>query len=247
MEALYMAARGNETDPRRTKRARRKMAALKIPDEVFPALLRIAALESLHFDLWISALTNIQTKPSLDQVLSQLPKTLNGFQEGEVVSLIEDVVFPIYQLMVGRHYSAEKMAEDVAEAAVSQKPKEFSPDKQSLLKDRFARLLDFDSLTVVAKATEIRADNERDFCFARILSDIRPVFAKSTQSAFAGVIVHNLKIVFHSAGTDGPQEFYVAMDNNDIQQLKAVIGRAEQKTKALESILNNAGVSCIKE
>ena len=85
-------------------------------------------------------------------------------------------------------------------------------------------------------------ENDRIFCGARILSDIRPVFTDSLESASAAVIIHNLQIGFHDSGTGVHKEFYVALDNQDIQKLKEIILRAEKKTQALKAILNKSSV-----
>jgi hypothetical protein len=80
------------------------------------------------------------------------------------------------------------------------------------------------------------------FCSARILSDLRPVFQEPPTAASASVIIHNLQIGFHDSGTGDHKEFYVALDAGDLDILKKIIVRAEQKTASLKAILAKANV-----
>ena len=80
------------------------------------------------------------------------------------------------------------------------------------------------------------------FCNARILSDIRPVFAESADSASAAVVIHNLQIGFHEGGTGPHKEFYVALDTGDLRKLKELIVRAEKKDIALQTMLKSSNV-----
>jgi hypothetical protein len=82
--------------------------------------------------------------------------------------------------------------------------------------------------------------HERIFLTARIFSDIRPVFGDSIESASAAVVVHNLKITVRR--NEKEEDIFIALDNNDLRELKEVVDRAEKKTKALASILEKSHV-----
>ena len=141
--------------------------------------------------------------------------------------------------------SAHELAQNVAGSysGIRSKDNHFSPTQAKLLSDRIKSLLSFDkTMAVTAKAFDVMTEHARTFCRARILSDIRPVFTNLDEFASAAVIIHNLQIGFHEGGTGEHKEFYVALDTNDIQNLKEVIERAEKKTVALEAILNTSKV-----
>jgi len=87
-------------------------------------------------------------------------------------------------------------------------------------------------------------DQDRVFCNARILSDIRPVFYYLPRIGFGGCYVHTLRIGFHQ--DDKHQDFYFALDGSDLKALKEIILRAEKKTKALEAILEKSNTKCLK-
>ena len=118
-------------------------------------------------------------------------------------------------------------------------------NRRDVLQNRLTTLLGFDdSLGVTAKAVDVMTEKSRVFCGARILSDIRPVFATGSDSATSAVIIHNLQIGYHSSGDH--QEFYVALDTEDIKTLKGLIVRAEKKTLALKGMLSKAGMNYLE-
>jgi hypothetical protein len=108
------------------------------------------------------------------------------------------------------------------------------------LQTRLTQLLDLESsLGITARAIDVLMEHDHVFGFARIVSDIRPVFTVAVDSV-AGFITHNLCIHYNQDGQH--KKFYVALDNNDLKTLKEAITRAEQKTDILKVILKKASV-----
>ena len=96
-------------------------------------------------------------------------------------------------------------------------------------------------LEVTMKSMGVMVDQPRVFLHAKILTDIRPVFSKEADSVDAAVIVHNLRI--HFGGDSEHKDFYVALDTSDIQSLREVLERADEKAKCLERLLKKTGVA----
>jgi ABC-type xylose transport system substrate-binding protein len=95
-----------------------------------------------------------------------------------------------------------------------------------------------DSLGVTAKAIGVTADHEKTYAKARILTDIRAVFGEEIgEKPAAAVIVHTLRIAYHSLYENGDSAFYIAMDIKDLQNLQAQIHRALAKENALAQTL----------
>jgi hypothetical protein len=59
------------------------------------------------------------------------------------------------------------------------------------------------------------------------------------------IITHTLKIDYHTGPGGHIHEFYVALGSHDIETMKEVIGRAEQKAESLAGVLANARVKLI--
>ncbi len=104
-------------------------------------------------------------------------------------------------------------------------------------------LLGAEAFTLTAKAQDLQTDDERTFCRARILTDLRPVFGTNIEDGPKGmVIIHLLKLGFHQASERHHDEFYVALDADDLQTLKKVVERAQSKAKILRATVSNLPV-----
>ncbi len=125
--------------------------------------------------------------------------------------------------------------DDLCEAMNEVDELKLTEERRASFKERMIRLLGIESLGTFAKAKDLQAENERTFCDARILTDLRPVFGKSIQDGPKGlVIVHLLKLGYHQ--DQGEHEsFFVALDAEDLNTLKAVIERAEIKAEVIKS------------
>lgn len=98
-----------------------------------------------------------------------------------------------------------------------------------------------DSLGITAKALELLMDHEHTLHAARIVTDIRYIFASDpTQRPKAAVIAHMLNLVYHEI--DDLKEIYLALDASDLRHLKSIIERAEAKEANLKAMLEQTGV-----
>lgn len=102
-------------------------------------------------------------------------------------------------------------------------------------------LLHLSSVQVTSKALDILTEHQLLFHGARVISEIRPVYAEDiSQKPAAAVIVHMLKIAYHES-TDH-KEIFVGLDSDDLLALKRAIERAEAKQMSLEAILRSADI-----
>jgi len=220
------------------------MAPINIPEEALPDLKRIAGLGTEDFESFLSTIQ--ETTPALNsgQFAEKIEARVRFLKPDELRSALK-TVFVLHSIKERAGVASGQLAEDVGSSAAEDKPGDFPADTRELLAKRLKQLLDLDKpLGVTAKALDVMTEHDRVFCGARILSDIRPVFAANPESAESAVIIHNLQIGFHQGGEH--KEFYVALDTNDVKELKKVIERAEKKTTALQSILNKANVFYLK-
>lgn len=215
------------------------MASLTIPEEALPDLKRIAELDDNLFDSLLSAIG--ETSPALtrDQFARKVSEKVKLPDDGDLQAVLR-IAFILYVLKeraglaTGELSDAVSNSETVSQAA-------FPPDKKEKLRNRLTLLLNFDkSLGISVKALDVMTEHERIFCRARILSDIRPVFANGLESSCAAMIIHNLQIGFHQDGKH--HDYYFALDTDDIQKLKKIIERAEKKTIALQAILKKSDI-----
>ena len=216
------------------------MPIVKIPEEDLPVLRDLAGMDEADFASLVTAIERSQPTLKPSNLVDQITKDQNVKIRRQQLFPLLRTILGIYELNGGQ---VKDVAETISESAAAQKKVEFAANLISTLQARLTKLLSFDSsLGVTSKALDVMRENERTFCNARIISDVRPIFANTTKKAAAAVVVHNLQIGYHEPGSKAHKEFYVALDMQDIQKLKEVIARAEEKTEALQAIVNAANV-----
>jgi hypothetical protein len=221
-----------------------QMSLISIPKSDLPVLKAVSELGEKEFKSLLSAMHDTKAALSKGRFISSIAEKAKTIEQSKILSVFR-VVFILYAMKDKTGASAKELAQKVAESYSTSQSKESrpSPEKVDALKIRLSQLLSHDkTVAVTAKAFDVMTEHEHVFCNARIISDIRPVFAESISSAAAAVIIHNLQIGFHDSGSGEHKQFYVALDTNDIQSLKALVERAEKKTLALEAILKTAKV-----
>jgi len=124
---------------------------------------------------------------------------------------------------------------------------ELDDGERTKLADRLERLIRSPCLRLTAKAVGIRTAYEHVFAEALILTDIRPVFADGqTDTPTAGVIVDTLKLDYY--GSDGARRsFYVALDQEDLVNLRDQAARGLAKSKGMRQFLESAKLETWKD
>ena len=106
----------------------------------------------------------------------------------------------------------------------------------SAKRDRFLarvdRVLQARSVQITGKALGV-LDDANVFCTSRTLSELRPVFNEDTLEPQAAVILHQLKLTYHSGPRGVREEIFVAMDRAQLEELKRVVERALSKHQKL--------------
>lgn len=158
---------------------------------------------------------------------------------------IIEVLIALYQIKSQRDdLSVEEFVDDVCDAMerLDHPDHRLQPSDRADFAGKLLTLLNAEIFALVAKAHDLVTEDERIFCHARILTDLRPIFGSNVEDGPKAMIaLHTLKLAFHEQGSsDDHGEFYVALDAEDLQTLRKLIDRAEAKAKALSSILNGS-------
>jgi len=115
-----------------------------------------------------------------------------------------------------------------------------SPERDRLAA-RLVVLLDNPNIVRVAKALDLASEQDHLFTNARILTDIRPIFGdEPEQPPEAAVTFHLLRLETTASGRY--ERVTIAMDNEDLAQLKAAVDRAVVKAESLEGYLSSIGL-----
>jgi len=218
------------------------MVTINIPKKDLPVFDKMLEMDDQQFKSMLAAIEG--TKPSVVrrefvQNVSKQVKTIPAKDTGSILR----VLFILHLMKQKSETSSIELADEIClslnQITLKEKDGEqMSQEQKKILSGRLKQLLDCKTLTITAKALDVMTAQERIYCNGRILSDIRPIFANGSKEAAAAVIIHTLEIGFHQDGEH--RDFHVALDMQDILDIKQVIKRAEEKTIALQSILEKS-------
>jgi hypothetical protein len=155
----------------------------------------------------------------------------------EDFKVIGEAVGALYAAKSAKDVSVEEFVEDVCDAMESLPEEDLRLPhvERSQFKQKLLTLLNADVFSLVAKVYDLATEDERTFCHARILTDLRPIFGPNVEDGPRGMlVVHLLKLAYHQ-GSEKTHNFYVALDADDLQVLKNLIDRAEAKANTLKS------------
>jgi hypothetical protein len=222
--------------------------AISIPTTEFENLAKIVGYDDVFFGALIKALGETKATLTRSDYLADLVSRLPGTSE-QALSPVLNTIYALYSLKNQNNFSAGDLARHIKETAINSKDhnEDFSGEKGSVLEQRLTVLLSYDnSLAVTAKALTVMREHQRVFCHARILTDIRPLFANNPDQPSAAMIVHNLQIGFKNSEGKGHQEFYFGLDDEDLNLMAEIIDRAKRKSKALKAVLNDSKLACLE-
>ncbi len=153
-----------------------------------------------------------KTSDSLLRMFFSLVSTIFSSQDRE------DAISSIFHVVLGEPAEAEKL---------------------SAFKLKVERLLALRSVEITSKALRVMFDNPNTFCRARTLSELRPIFTDDGLKAQAAVIVHQLKLVYHSGPDHKENEIFITLDREDLDAMRRVIDRAIAKDAEFSSMVKD--------
>jgi len=224
------------------------VAKLNIPERYQAGVALIRQLDDLGVQEIRNALDRILDTKTQNQDITT-GKKLNELAATAITSTsskgdidlkqIAEALVVLYGAKSFKDISVEEFSDNVCDAM-----EELNSDKLKLphaerehFKKKLLTLMSANVFGIASKIVDLRTDDERVFCHARILTDLRPVFGPRIDEGPQGmIVVHLLKLGFHS-GSEKHQEFYVSLDSDDLQTLRALLDRAEAKARTLKASL----------
>lgn len=223
------------------------MPALRIPREQQTGLIKLLSLSDAQAAEFLAELRSATSKPLSDMGISKsdLP-SISGIPSDDVERMLE-TISDLYRVRTRAEVSTEEFVNDVIESIEAEEIKDFRLRAETVpaIKERLKGFLDIQTLSLWAKAIDLRYEYERTIHDLRILTDARPVFGHNiSERPNAAVVTHTLRVAYHSMR--GIEEIYFSLDEDDLEQLKEVITRAETKAKSLREGLASGHINVIK-
>lgn len=221
------------------------MSNIRIPEEHQQAFVAISMLS----DSTVTELFSIlETVPLAIQQKSAVEKALSNSTHKfpENVHDIVNVLFSIYLALAYTNKAIEGFVADIVESIDNIQIEGYTHtlEEKDNLRKNLTTLLSISSISTVSKATGVLFDCDNILRNARILTDIRPIFGYGEDdSILASVIVQTLKFEF--VKDDEEKEFFINLDDQDIDNLIGILQRAKRKSDQSKNLLKKANVPCI--
>lgn len=221
--------------------------SLMIPKEYAPGLAALAALSDSEVFSFTKVLSEIPDT-------AHRPKEIAAFVAGRLPEFLPDKVdelvralHSLYQARAATEGLIDQFVDDLADAVASSGTQELASvtADRSHFVEKMHKLLSIDGLSFLAKTNLLKAEHERLFHDAKILTDLRPVFHAPDEAPVDMIVEYTLKIIFHD-GTRHHREIYMAIDAEDIARLKKAIDRAEKKAISLKSLVDAKGLAPLR-
>ncbi len=221
---------------------------LEIPERQKSALMQILRFSPKERKQLLDALK--EAKPSLlGRTFTSSWTQKADVSESEAQDMFQ-LLASLYVSMDIADQSADAFAAEVCDAIRASKDPglQLRDANWAEIKSYLAQLLALDNtLGVSAKASDVRSEYGNVFCTARILTDLRPVYGRDVEKGPAvAVIVHEAKISFHESGEERTKDFYVALDSDDLLQLKKLLERANRKEDSLKAAAKKGGINVLE-
>lgn len=225
------------------------MARVRVPSKYRKGLQCLAQLtDDAVNDLFVALETYpVRLYPSVSDVFEHISAKTKIASEADT-RLVLDAILSMYPVLT---LSNKPLGELTSEIVESMRDHE-SADEPVLvdtqlarLNDSLSKLLKIPSLSLAVKATGILLQNERSLIASRILTDVRPVFDIDSDDIGGGLVIHTLKLEYISENDEEPQQFFVSLDSDDIEDLIRHLERAKQKATKLKKLLTASSITCI--
>jgi hypothetical protein len=189
------------------------------------------------------------------QILNGTPVVLNvrkfnqkifsqiDFIEPQEAKNLIDTIGSLYDLRLSLNISNEEFADEIVEVIQESSDKSLKLDEGNVenFKQRLSSLLDIESLSLRAKATNLIVDHQTIFRDAKLISDIRPIFGNDVEEKpIATVLIHTLKIEY--VENNDLRDFHVALDDKDVTNLIALLKHTQLKAENLKGFVKSVGL-----
>ena len=217
------------------------IAITTIPAPYRPGFANIKRLAPSTFELIASALDKAPLVGGLAELTSAVVQQVPVLERQGVEDILR-AVFSLGVLMTDEDTPLSENLSNLSRAmqATGNSDLNLSEQEKPQFENRLERLLTTKSVVISSKVQRLRLEYPNTFHDAIILTDMRPVFDKPEERPIGCTVSHTLRIAFHKDGDH--KEFYVMLDDKDLEMVKKAVHRAEAKATSIKSLLKLANL-----
>ncbi len=212
------------------------MSAPSVPDEFVPAFVKLQEVSEDDFRAVLQATEVLRSHSGMADFAALASESV-GIDHGVATSLLGALMS-----LVGYAEDSNLDLDELIEVIPAAEELGLDPSEQELLASRIKTLVNHSPMRLLSKSVKMALQHERLFLDSQITTDLRPIFDDEiTEGLAAAVLTHTLRIDFIRAGI--PESLHVALDQNDLLNMRQTIDRALAKSSSLRDTLESAGIS----
>lgn len=216
---------------------------ITLPEDSYANIQNLIRLSDTDFNALVDALKKVKPSLSPDTFSTNVAALMPQNDSVKIEGIVSEI-FAMDIVRDDKDFSIDEFAELVRDKLQQTKSEAYTFTKEETLifETRIKKVFEVrKTIGISSKALDLLTDQSRVFYSCKIVTDIRPVFNDDGSAIEASIIIHNLRI--HFGQDNDHKDFYVTLDSRDIQNLRAVLDRAELKAEYLKTLLESSGVS----
>ena len=219
------------------------MAKLKVPNRYRSGMAKLLSLDELSFKELVAGLKEIQPTINIAELKSIVAPKITTFEVSDDILV---AILSLYGARIGLDMPLDEFIDEIFVAAedIPDVSIDLRDERLGIYKELLTTLLSISSFTEFVKATDLITEHQNILLETRIISDIRPIFgADVTDPPLGALIIHTLKICYSNFGQ--VNEFFITIDEADIEKFIKVLKRAKDKGETLRNTLDKGGIAYI--
>ncbi len=218
------------------------MAITTIPAPYRQGFANIKKLSPSDLNSLVVALEKAKSAGRVKDVTNAVIKDVPTLNRSDAESILR-TLFSLYAFIADEETPLSEHLSELTSAMQASGRKELtlSEEEKVEFEQRLRKLLSVKTVLISSKVERLRLDYPNTLHDAKILSDIRPIFDNPNEPPVGCAIAHTLEIEYHESGEH--KEFYVVLDDDDLQKMKRIVQRAETKSASLKTLLKSAGLT----
>jgi hypothetical protein len=211
------------------------MTKITIPSPVFPGFSIIMSLSEEDVKKITSFFSNMPLGSKAAEMIEGLTASFDFKSATEIVKTITS----FSSLLEEPNVNYEDLAINLSESYNALSGSVPADKLDVLKKNLLAIFKSSKNLNIVLKARDLLLENDNNFGDCRILTDVRLVFNEDLENKKRhSVIIHRLHIEYRKATRIN--DIYLALDIQDLKQLKEEIERAIKKEEVIKTDYSNS-------
>lgn len=214
---------------------------IRVPERYSPSLEEFVHLPPAKVAELLASLREEQPSLEVEELVQSISRrlTLDAGKVRELLLLLSSLVTTRESYGVGVDEFVEALHAAMETAGIV-------PPDWTVFEGAMGEALSSDSAVSLSfKAIDLLNDHQRVYWYARILTDLRPVFrAEVANQPAAMAVVHTLKLGYRE--DDSAHDFFIAMDSIDVKGLINVLERAVKKEESLRALAEQKGFAILE-